>query len=237
MANAEATLALVEIVPGTLYVVSTPIGNLEDITLRAISVLRKVDEVLCEDTRHSSRLFQAHAIEVRTSAYHDHNKERRTPELVERLKNGASFAVICDAGTPGVSDEAFYLVRACRREDVSVVPIPGAAAFLSAIVCSGLPTDRFSFEGFLGRKKSERARQFEAIRGTKRTGCWYVSPYQVRTACEELAVLFPESPVVLARELTKLHEQFLRGTAAEILAGLPKEPKGEFVLLFHPGQD
>ncbi len=226
-----------EIAASTLYLVSTPIGNLEDITLRAISVLKGVDEVLCEDTRHTSRLLGAHGIEVRTSAYHDHNKERRTPELLERLKNGASFAVVCDAGTPGVSDEAFYLVRACRREDVNVVPIPGAAAFLSAIVASGLPTDKFSFEGFLGRKKSERQRQFEAIRGTRRTAAYYVSPYQVRTACEELSVLFPESPVVLARELTKLHEEFLRGTAAELLARLPKEPRGEFVLLFHPGSD
>ncbi len=234
--EALSYLQRVDIAPGTLYIVATPIGNLEDITLRALSVLRGVDEVLCEDTRHTARLFGAHGIEAHVSAYHDHNKERRTPDLLQRLKDGASFAVVCDAGTPGVSDEAFYLVRACRREDVNVVPIPGAAAFLNAIIASGLPTDRFSFEGFLGRKKGERHRQFEAIRGTRRTAAFYVSPYQVRTACEDLAELYPESPVVLARELTKLHEEFLRGTAAELLARLPKEPRGEFVLLFYPGE-
>ncbi len=225
------------IAPGTLYIVATPIGNLDDITLRALKVLRGVDEVLCEDTRHSAHLFGAHGIEAKVSAYHDHNKERRTPELIERLQSGASFAVVCDAGTPGVSDEAFFLVRACRRENVPVVPVPGAAAFLNAIIASGLPTNRFSFEGFLGRKSSERKRQFEAARGTRRTAAFYVSPYQVRTACEDLAEIFPHSPVVLARELTKIHEEFLSGTATELLARLPAEPRGEFVFLFYPSPE
>lgn len=219
---------------GTLYVVSTPIGNLADITLRALEVLKGVDEILCEDTRHSSRLLSHHGIQARTSPYHDHNKERRTPEVVSRLKAGESFAVICDAGTPGVSDEAFYLVRACRREDVPVVSAPGASALLTALVASGLPTDRFAFEGFLPRKPGERRRRLEAVAGEERTLVYYCSPYQVRAACEDFAAVFPEVRVVLARELTKLHEEFLSGTGAELLEKLPKEPKGEFVILFHP---
>lgn len=219
---------------GTLYVVSTPIGNLSDITLRALDLLKEVDEILCEDTRHSSRLLSAHGVRTRTSSYHDHNKERRTQELVRRLQEGESFAMICDAGTPGVSDEAFYLVRACRKAEVKVSPVPGASALLSALVASGLPTDRFAFEGFLPRKSGERRRRLEGVRQDDRTVVFYVSPWQVRHACEDLGELYPEVKVVLARELTKIHEEFLEGTGGELLARLPAEPKGEFVLLFHP---
>ncbi len=219
---------------GTLYVVSTPIGNLSDITLRALEVLKTVNEVLCEDTRHSSRLLSHHGIKVRTSPYHDHNKERRTPEIVSRLKSGESFAVICDAGTPGVSDEAFFLVRACRREDVPVSTAPGASAMLAAVVASGLPTDRFAFEGFLPRKAGERRRRLEAVASEDRTLIYYCSPYQVRAVCEDFAAVYPTVKVVLARELTKLHEEYLIGTGAELLEKLPKEPRGEFVVMFHP---
>ena len=214
--------------------VSTPIGNLADITLRALEVLKTVHEVLCEDTRHSSRLLSHYGISTRTSPYHDHNKERRTPEIVSRLQNGESFAVICDAGTPGVSDEAFFLVRACRREGVPVSTTPGPSALLAALVASGLPTDRFAFDGFLPRKSGERRRRIEATAGEERTIVFYCSPYQVRAVCEDFAAVFPEVKVVLARELTKLHEEYLSGTGAELLERLPKEPKGEFVVLFHP---
>ncbi|MBK8802659.1 MAG: 16S rRNA (cytidine(1402)-2'-O)-methyltransferase [Fibrobacteres bacterium] len=219
---------------GTLHIVSTPIGNLQDITLRALDVFNTVDEILCEDTRHSSRLLSHHGIKVRTSPYHDHNKERRTPELVSRLKSGESFALICDAGTPGISDEAFFLVRACRREGVPVTTAPGASAMLSALVASGLPTDRFAFEGFLPRKHGERKRKLSALALEDRTLIFYCSPYQIRSTCEDLAEVLPEVRVVLARELTKLHEEYLFGTGAELLLKLPKEPKGEFVVLFHP---
>jgi 16S rRNA (cytidine1402-2'-O)-methyltransferase len=219
---------------GTLHVVSTPIGNLQDITLRAIDTLRSVDEVLCEDTRHTGRLLAHHGLQVRTSPYHDHNKERRTPELVARLKAGESFAVVCDAGTPGVSDEAFYLVRACRREEIPVTTAPGPSALLAALVASGLPTDRFAFEGFLPRKSGERRRRLEAVAAEDRTLVWYCSPYQVRAVCQDLSELYPTHRAVLARELTKLHEQYLTGTGSELLAALPTEPKGEFVVLLHP---
>jgi len=219
---------------GTLHVVSTPIGNLLDITLRALEVLKSVDEILCEDTRHTSRLLSHHGVRTRTSPYHDHNKERRTPELVSRLKSGESFAMVCDAGTPGVSDESFFLVRACRREDIPVTTAPGASAMLAALVVSGLPTDRFAFEGFLPRKHGERRRRIEATAGEDRTLVFYCSPYQVRGVCEDLAAVLPEVRVVLARELTKLYEEYLIGTGAELLEKLPKEPKGEFVVLFHP---
>jgi 16S rRNA (cytidine1402-2'-O)-methyltransferase len=219
---------------GTLYVVSTPIGNLADITLRAIEVMKTVNEVLCEDTRHSSRLLSHHCIQVKTSPYHDHNKERRTPEIVSRLQAGESFAVICDAGTPGVSDAAFFLVRACRREGIPVSTAPGASALLAALVASGLPTDRFAFDGFLPRKSGERRRRIESVANEERTIVYYCSPYQVRAVCEDFAAVFPEVKVVLARELTKLHEEYLTGTGAELLEKLPKEPKGEFVVLFHP---
>jgi len=215
-------------------VVSTPIGNLLDITLRALETLKSVDEILCEDTRHSGRLLSHHGIRTRTSPFHDHNKERRTPELVSRIKAGESFALICDAGTPGVSDEAFYLVRACRREDVPVSTAPGASAMLSALVASGLPTDRFAFEGFLPRKSGERRRRIEAVASEDRTLIWYCSPYQVRAVCQDFADVLPATRVVLARELTKLHEEYLSGTGSELLERLPKEPKGEFVVMFHP---
>ena len=219
---------------GTLYVVSTPIGNLSDITLRALEVLKNVHEVLCEDTRHSSRLLSHHGIQVRTSPYHDHNKERRTPEIVSRMQSGESFAVICDAGTPGVSDEAFFLVRACRREGVPVSTAPGASALLAALVASGLPTDRFAFDGFLPRKSGERRRRIESVANEERTIVYYCSPYQVRSVCEDFAAVYPELKVVLARELTKLHEEYLTGTGAELLQKLPEVPKGEFVVMFHP---
>jgi 16S rRNA (cytidine1402-2'-O)-methyltransferase len=219
---------------GTLHVVSTPIGNLLDITLRALEVLKSVDEILCEDTRHTSRLLSHHGVHTRTSPYHDHNKERRTPELVSRLKEGESFAMVCDAGTPGVSDEAFFLVRACRRDDIPVTTAPGASAMLAALVASGLPTDRFAFEGFLPRKHGERRRRIEAAATEDRTLIFYCSPYQVRGVCEDLAAVLPEVRAVLARELTKLYEEYLVGTGAELLEKLPKEPKGEFVVLFHP---
>lgn len=220
---------------GTLHIVSTPIGNLSDITLRALEILKSVDEILCEDTRHSGRLLSAHGVRTRTSPYHDHNKERRTEELVQRLLGGENFAMICDAGTPGVSDEAFFLVRACRRAGVRVSPVPGPSALLSALVASGLPTDRFAFDGFLPRKSGERRRKLEAVRGEERTIAYYVSPWQVRQSCQDLSELYPDVRIVLARELTKLHEEFLAGTGADLLAQLPAEPKGEFVLLFHPG--
>lgn len=220
---------------GTLHIVSTPIGNLSDITLRALEVLKTVDEILCEDTRHSGRLLSAHGVRTRTSPYHDHNKERRTDELVQRMLGGENFAMICDAGTPGVSDEAFFLVRACRRAGVRVSPVPGASALLSALVASGLPTDRFAFDGFLPRKSGERKRKLEALRGEERTVAFYVSPWQVRQSCQDIAELYPETRVVLAREITKIHEEFLAGTASDLVAQLPAEPKGEFVLLFHPG--
>lgn len=214
--------------------VSTPIGNLQDITLRALEILRTVDEILCEDTRHSSRLLGAHGIHTRTSPFHDHNKERRTQELVQRILGGESFALISDAGTPGVNDEAFFLVRACRRAGAKVSPVPGASALLSGLVASGLPTDRFAFDGFLPRKEGERRRKLESVRSEERTIAYYVSPWQVRRVCEDMALLYPEVKVVLARELTKLHEEFLEGTGAELLAKLPAEPKGEFVAMFHP---
>lgn len=225
---------LLQVESGALHLVSTPIGNLSDITLRALEVLKAADEILCEDTRHSARLLSHYGVTTRTSPYHDHNKERRTPELVSRLKEGESFALVCDAGTPGVSDEAFFLVRACRREGIPVHPVPGASALLSAVVASGLPTDRFAFDGFLPRKTGERRRRLEALRDEERTVAFYCSPYQVRHVCEDLAELYPDRVAVLARELTKVHEEFLSGTGAELLERLPKEPRGEFVVLFHP---
>jgi 16S rRNA (cytidine1402-2'-O)-methyltransferase len=219
---------------GTLHVVSTPIGNLLDITLRALEVLKSVEEILCEDTRHTSHLLSHHGVRTRTSPYHDHNKERRTPELLSRLKSGESFALVCDAGTPGVSDEAFFLVRACRREGIAVTTAPGASALLAALVASGLPTDRFAFEGFLPRKHGERRRRIEATIGEDRTLVFYCSPYQIRGVCEDLAAVLPTVRAVLGRELTKLHEEYLFGTGAELLERLPPQPKGEFAVLFHP---
>ncbi|HLP43529.1 MAG TPA: 16S rRNA (cytidine(1402)-2'-O)-methyltransferase [Fibrobacteria bacterium] len=228
--------------PG-LYLVATPIGNLEDITLRALRVLKTVDLVLAEDTRHSGVLLGHYGISRPCESYNDFNKEKRTPAYLERLKSGERLALICDAGTPGIADPAFNLVKAALAEGIRVHPIPGPSALVTALIGSGLPTDRFAFEYFPPKKSAQRIRKLETLKAKwaedeqhAPTLVFYVSPHNVRDFLEELAQVFgPDLHVVLARELTKKFEEFLPGTAAELREHYrERTPRGEYVLLFHP---
>lgn len=221
--------------PGpTLYLVATPIGNLEDITLRALRVLQGVDLIACEDTRQTQKLLNHYGITTRTISYHEHNEMTKAAELVVDLEGGAKLALVTDAGMPGISDPGFRLIVLAIRHHVPVVPIPGASAFLAALVASGLPTDSFRFSGFLPGKRGERRTLLESIRTSPRTQVFYEAPHRVLETLEDIVeMLGPDRHVVIAREVTKLHEEFLRGHAAEILETLKSrgEVKGEITLL------
>ncbi len=218
---------------GTLFVVATPIGNMEDITLRAIKTLGRVDVIAAEDTRHTRRLLTAHHITGRLVSFHEHNEVRRTPELIQRLQKGESIALVSDAGTPGVSDPGYRLVQAAVALKVPVVPVPGASAVIAALCASGLPTDTFSFVGFPARKKAKRMEQISALGRLPHTLIFYQSPRRVVAFLEELRRSLGDRRAVLAREVTKLHEEFLHGDLSEIAAELKSrdEVKGECTLL------
>lgn len=217
-----------------LYIVSTPIGNLADMTYRAVKILSEVDHILAEDTRVSKNLLTHYGIETKVSTYHDFNKEKLTPILVERLKTGESMALISDAGTPGIADPAFNLVRAAIRENIDVIPIPGASAMLSALVCSGLPTDRFVFENFLPHKSSQRRRLFEELKSERRTVIFYETPHRILKVLQEIDEILGDVEIVIARELTKIYEEFLRGSSRQLLEHFKtKHPKGEIVILLN----
>lgn len=222
---------------GKLYVVSTPIGNLEDMTYRAVRVLKEVQLIACEDTRESRKLLEHFGIETRAVSYHEHNEAARAGELVERILDGDSIAVISDAGTPLVSDPGYRIVHLAVERGVTVVPVPGASAMLSALAASGLPTDSFRFGGFLPAKSSQRRRVLEQIAQETATVIFYETPHRVVEALEDVAAVIGERLVVVAREITKLHEEFLRGTAGEIHDELQKRPavKGEITLLIGKG--
>ena len=221
--------------PGpALYLVATPIGNLEDITLRALRVLKGVDLIACEDTRQTQKLLNHYGITTRTISYHEHNEMTKAAELVVDLEGGAKIALVTDAGMPGISDPGFRLTSLAIRHHVPVIPIPGASAFLAALVASGLPTDSFRFSGFLPAKRGERRTLLESVSNSPRTQVFYEAPHRVLEALQDvIEVLGPERHVVVAREVTKLHEEFLRGRAAEILEILKSRGnvKGEITLL------
>ena len=222
-----------ELAPG-LYLVGTPIGNREDITLRAIRVLKQADIIACEDTRQTQKLLNHFGIETRAVSYHEHNEASRAAELVEKLVQGGRVAVVSDAGMPGVSDPGFRLVALAIERGVAVFPVPGPAAFLAALVASGLPTDSFSFRGFLPAKSGARRRELEKIREAEETQVYYEAPHRIKEAlADTVEVLGPQRPVVVARELTKIHEEFLRGAAGEVAQALSArdEVKGEITLL------
>jgi len=217
-----------------LYLVGTPIGNLEDITLRALRVLKSVDVIACEDTRQTQKLLNHYNIATRTTSYHEHNEMTKAAELVKDLQEGASVALVTDAGTPGISDPGYRLISLAIRHHVPVVPIPGASAFLAALVASGLPTDSFRFSGFLPAKCGERRAALEAVKSSPRTQVFYEAPHRIVEALQDVAEVLGESRhVVVAREVTKLHEEFLRGRAAEVLENLKSREsvKGEITLL------
>lgn len=228
-----------ELAPG-LYLVATPIGNLEDITLRALRVLKQADLIACEDTRQTQKLLNHFGIENPTISYHEHNEASRAAELIERLTAGGRIAVVSDAGTPGISDPGFRLVSLAIERGIPVIPVPGPAAFVTALVASGLPIESFAFRGFLPPKTGARRRVLERVRECLQTQVFYEAPHRIRETLEDVvAVLGPARHVVLARELTKIHEEFLRGAAAEVLAAVKNrsELKGEIVLLIGPAAE
>ena len=218
---------------GCLYVVATPIGHLEDITLRAIRTLKEVDLIAAEDTRHTRRLLTAHQIQNQLISYHEHNEQQRTAELLDKLLQGAAIALVSDAGTPTVSDPGYRLVQAAAAQQILVVPIPGVSAAVTALSAAGLPTDSFTFVGFPARKKAKRLEQLQALAHVPHTLIFYQSPRRLSAFVDEVRAVFGDRPAVLARELTKLHEEFLRGSLSELLAELIERPqvKGECTLL------
>jgi len=217
---------------GKLYLVPTPIGNLEDMTLRAIKVLKDVDAVLAEDTRTSGKLLKHFDINTPLQSHHMHNEHKQVDTLVQKMKDGATYALISDAGTPAISDPGFLLTRACVENDIEVECLPGATAFVPALVNSGLPNDRFVFEGFLPVKKGRQTRLLELAEET-RTMVFYESPHKLLKTLRHFAEYFGEDrPVSVSRELTKLYEETIRGTVAEVLEHFNnKAPKGEFVIV------
>lgn len=216
----------------SLYLVSTPIGNLEDITLRALRVLKEVDLIACEDTRHTRKLLDHFGIRKPVISYHEHNEQARAAELAGRLAQGESIAVVTDAGTPGISDPAYRIVRAAIEQGVEVVPIPGPAALIAGLVASGLPTDSFYFGGFLPPRKGARRTRLDELRSERSTLVFYESPHRIREALSDAEEVLGDREASLARELTKLHEQFLRGRLSEIRARLDvQSPRGEMTLV------
>ena len=216
-----------------LYLVGTPIGNLEDITLRAIRTLKEVDLIAAEDTRRTGKLLQHLQVATPQISYHEHNQNSRTPELIARLQQGVQIALVTDAGMPSISDPGVELVRSAIAHQITVIPIPGGTAVVSALAASGMPTDRFIFEGFLPQKVSERQARLELLRSETKTVVLYEAPHHLIATLKDLAGVLGESrAIVLARELTKIHEEFWRGNIDEAIAMYTKrQPKGEYTLV------
>ena len=224
--------ALPPLTPGTLYLVATPIGNLEDITLRALRVLRECDVVAAEDTRHSGRLLKHFGISKPLLSYFQFNEARRSEEIIGRLRSGEKVALVTDAGSPGISDPGERVVKAAIAAGFRVESVPGPSALVAALTASGLPTDEFHFIGFLPYKSGQRRNKLESLKSFDGTLVLYESPYRIEKLLVELSEVFPDRQVVLARELTKKFEEFLRGKPAELLAITKKRSlKGEFVVL------
>jgi 16S rRNA (cytidine1402-2'-O)-methyltransferase len=218
---------------GLLYLVATPIGNLEDITYRAVRLLREADLIACEDTRQTRKLLDHYEIHKPTISYHEHNEAERAAELASRMAAGAVIALVSDAGMPLVSDPGYRLVRAAIELDIPVQAIPGPSAALTALAASGLPTDAFRFGGFLPSKQGQRAKALEALAEEQATLIFYEAPHRILEALEAIELALGPRPVVVARELTKIHEEFVRGTAAEVRAILAARDsvRGEITLL------
>ena len=217
---------------GKLYVVGTPIGNLEDMTLRAIRTLKEVDLIACEDTRRTQKLLNAYKILTRTVSYHEHNEMTRAPELIIQMEEGSRIALVTDAGMPVVSDPGFRLVHLAIRHSIPVIPVPGASAFVAALAASGLPVDKFRFLGFLPSKRGERRKALEELKDATRTLVFYEAPHRLVEMLKDSQEILGEREIVVAREVTKVHEEFLRGAVSSLLDQLKRRPiKGEITVL------
>ena len=223
--------------PGTLYVVATPLGNLEDVTLRALRLLREVKLVACEDTRRTAGLLKAHGISTPTTSYFEHNERWKGAQVLEVVRKGGDVALVSDAGTPGISDPGYRLVRDARAEGLPVVPIPGPSAAVAALSVSGLPSGRFLFVGFLPARSGPRRAALEDLADARETLIFYESPLRVVSALEDMARILGDRPAFLCREATKIHEEYRRGTLSELRADLAerKEVRGEIVLVVEGG--
>jgi len=218
-----------------LYLVATPIGNLEDITLRALRILKEVDQIACEDTRHTQKLLSHYNIRKPLVSYHEHNELTRAPELVVAMEQSAQIALVSDAGVPLVSDPGYRLVTLCLRHRIPVVPIPGPSALLAALSASGLPNEEFLFAGFLPARSGERRRALERLRIEDRTIIFYEAPHRIEETLIDAHEILGDRPACIAREVTKLHEEFRRGSLAELAASLAEKPaRGEITLLIGP---
>ncbi len=218
--------------PGTLYVVATPIGNLSDITHRAIQVLQDADLIACEDTRHTRKLLHHYGITTKTISYHEHNEQARTAALIAQLQEGKTIALVSDAGTPAISDPGFRLVHEAAEQGVMVVALPGPSALVTALVGSGLPTDEFFFAGFLPARSMARQQRLSELRSLPATLIFYEAPHRLSAALVDAHKILGERRAVVARELTKLHEEFKRGLLSELVSYYSaEEPRGEIVLL------
>jgi 16S rRNA (cytidine1402-2'-O)-methyltransferase len=218
--------------PGSLYIVPTPIGNLEDITFRAVRVLKEVDLIAAEDTRHTQVLLNHYDIRTSVTSYHEHNERGKARELVEQLRQGRSIALLSDAGTPMISDPGYRLVVEAIRAGVQVIPLPGPSAVTAALSAAGLPTDRFGFEGFLPAKKSERRSALEALKKDTKTLIFYEAPHRLKETLADMAEIFGDREVAIGREISKVHEEFLRGALREILATVEQQTvRGEITLV------
>ena len=220
---------------GILYIVATPIGNLEDITIRAINILKEVDCIAAEDTRHTLKLLNHLEISKPLISYHRHNEETKSDILLEKLKNGENIALVSDAGTPGICDPGEEIICKCIEEKIKIVPIPGACAIVNALICSGLDTKKFLFLGFLSINKKIRKEELEKIENSQETIIIYEAPHKLKETLKDLSNILENRKITIARELTKIHEEFVRGTAKELLETF-QEVKGEMVLIIEKNQ-
>ena len=224
--------------PGTLYIVATPIGNLEDITLRAIRTLKDADIIAAEDTRHTQTLLRHFTINTPLTSYHEHNERAKTNQLIARLERGESIALVSDAGTPAISDPGYRLVMEATRVGIRVVPIPGPSAVIAALSAGGLPTDGFNFRGFLPARKRERRSKLQELRVDRYSIVVYETPHRLKESLDDIREIFGDRRMVLARELTKIHEEFLRGRISEVIGEVSRrEIRGEVTLIIEGCSD
>ena len=221
---------------GILYICGTPIGNLEDITLRALKVLKNVKLIAAEDTRHTKKLLNHYQINTKITSYYEYNKFKKAPYLVEILKNGQDIALVSDAGMPGISDPGYVLVNLVLKNNIKIIPVPGVSALITALVVSGLPTDKFVFEGFLPRKIKERKRYFKSIENEERTVIFYETPHRLKRTLKDMLEIWGDRKIVIARELTKKFEEIIRGNLSQVITEInTKEIKGEITLVVQGG--
>jgi 16S rRNA (cytidine1402-2'-O)-methyltransferase len=222
---------------GILYLVATPIGNLEDISLRALRILKEADLIACEDTRHTAKLLTHYGISTPRESYHQFNEESRAPRLIQMLRDGKNIALVSDSGTPLVSDPGYELVSSCRKEGIQVIPIPGPSAAIAALVGSGLPAESFFFAGFLPSRGSLRKRRLEELAGLPTTLILYEAPHRILDSLDDMVAIFGARRASIAREITKVHEELLHGTLPELLELLRKRPRirGEITLVIERG--